>query len=802
MYERNRMTIAMALALLLVAAAGSAHAAGASPLSAPEDPPIVPADGKPNWRWIGESANPGQCPSATGWTAKPLFCEPLEPTDPLYGLCTSEGPAVPPGLLPFCVYEYSAFDTPVMPGHLNALMQLKTNGLLTRLDPDSMGVAGFGSGMQDETWQQLANHFKQQTGRPNQAPFVPLVPSPLIRVAFVDTQPTSGSDADLLPHHSAHGNTLVNMGDELLCNDNGNCAATPASRLALGYICSLDTNVKKSNCRDSAMGGFIGTLGDLARAIRLETRAWIDPGASGRRLVLNLSVAWHPRFGGLQTNLSDMEAPVRAVYAAIADAQCRGALTIAAAGNVTGGPESQDGPMLPAAWEQRPALTQPECQSRLGFAPPNIFPPPGADQRPFVHAVGGVDGHDLPLGNARPESEPSFVAFGDHANVQDESIDGQLVPTATLTGSSVAAMVVSSAAAWTWFFANDQITPALKPYEIMQILYDTGVKLPRDADFCLGGNSAQPCPANPPPQVTEVQICSAINSIAGPPTCPTVVPLDLAFEDVGFFPVELSLFDETLSDATCPLRVHFMGDLGAPANPCPFSQYFSRLAEPWTSPESPGFTAPQPNDAPCPNCGGGHVRSLLAGPMQGGDVNLWLEIDDAREDWSLEDATLQCGNELYSLGPYLVSKGQSPLVPGSKIKILLDDGACVPGADMLIYFRDQDGESTINPLLQAGTPDADEDGVPDDSDNCTEVVNEDQLDTNGDGIGNACDPDLTGDCVVNFGDLGALQAVFFTDDPDADFDGSGSVNFTDLGVMKSFFFLAPGPSGVPNDCAL
>ena len=64
------------------------------------------------------------------------------------------------------------------------------------------------------------------------------------------------------------------------------------------------------------------------------------------------------------------------------------------------------------------------------------------------------------------------------------------------------------------------------------------------------------------------------------------------------------------------------------------------------------------------------------------------------------------------------------------------------------------------------------------------------------------DPDLTGDCIVNFADLGALEAVFFTSDPDADFDGSGSVNFVDLGVMKSFFFLAPGPSGVPNACSL
>jgi hypothetical protein len=96
--------------------------------------------------------------------------------------------------------------------------------------------------------------------------------------------------------------------------------------------------------------------------------------------------------------------------------------------------------------------------------------------------------------------------------------------------------------------------------------------------------------------------------------------------------------------------------------------------------------------------------------------------------------------------------------------------------------------------------DTDSDGVPDDSDNCTEIANGDQRDTNGDGIGNVCDPDLDGDCVVNFSDLGVLKSVFFTSDPDADLDGDGSVNFIDLGVLKQFFFLAPGPSGVPNAC--
>jgi len=800
MHERNRMTTVKMFCLLLAVAAGGASAAGTADTAGggteafPKDPPIAAAQGKPNWRWIGERTNTGvACPPATGWTAKPLFCEALMPSDPLYGPCTSEGPAVPPGLLPFCVYEFTALNTPVTANDIALLTALKNNGKLSKLDPDSMAIAGFGSGMQDDIWEQLEDHLKQVAGLPDPLPTNPLVPSPLVRVAVVDTQPTSTQNGDELPHHSNHGNALVNMADELLCDDVPECAAQRTSRLALGYICPLDININKSNCRDPMMGGYIGTIGDLARAIRLETRAWLDPAVSGRRLVLNLSVAWHPRFGGLQTNLTDMEAPVRAVYAAIADAQCRGALTIAAAGNVTGGPESQNGPMLPAAWEQRPALTQPECQSRLGFAPPNIFPPAGNDHRPFVYAAGGVDGVDLPLGNARPNSEPSFVAYGDHANVEDESIAGS-VPTATLTGSSVAALVTSASAAWTWAVANAQITPPLKPYQIMETLYNTGNKLPRNADFCLGGTSALPCPVNPPPVVTEVQICKAIDSIAGTSSCPTVVPLDLAFEDVGFFPVSLSLFGTTLNDGTCPMPIrHAAG--ASPQNGCPFSQYFSLLAEPWTVEQSPGSTDPQPNDAPCPNCGGGHAR------VQAVDQNLWLEIDDARE-WSLTDATLECNNELYAIGQYLVTKGMSPLVPGSKVKLLLDNGRCVPGSNMRIYFRDDSGESTVDTLLQAGSLDADEDGIPDSSDNCTEVVNADQRDTNGDGIGNACDPDLTEDCIVNSADLTALKAVFFTNDPDADFDGNGFVNFVDVGVMKSFFFQAPGPSGVPNDCSL
>ncbi len=83
-----------------------------------------------------------------------------------------------------------------------------------------------------------------------------------------------------------------------------------------------------------------------------------------------------------------------------------------------------------------------------------------------------------------------------------------------------------------------------------------------------------------------------------------------------------------------------------------------------------------------------------------------------------------------------------------------------------------------------------------------------QRDTDGDGIGNACDADIAqpNDCVVNFADLGALKAAFLSSpgvdnwNPDADLDGDDRVNFSDLGVMKQGFLAVPGPSGIDNAC--
>lgn len=97
--------------------------------------------------------------------------------------------------------------------------------------------------------------------------------------------------------------------------------------------------------------------------------------------------------------------------------------------------------------------------------------------------------------------------------------------------------------------------------------------------------------------------------------------------------------------------------------------------------------------------------------------------------------------------------------------------------------------------IDTAVADTDNDGVLDDVDNCLEVENAGQLDSDSDGFGNACDGDLDNNCFTNFTDLGLFGDAFGSpgDNP-ADFDGSGFVNFDDLGIFGSLFGTPPGPA--------
>jgi hypothetical protein len=67
--------------------------------------------------------------------------------------------------------------------------------------------------------------------------------------------------------------------------------------------------------------------------------------------------------------------------------------------------------------------------------------------------------------------------------------------------------------------------------------------------------------------------------------------------------------------------------------------------------------------------------------------------------------------------------------------------------------------------------DADGDGICDDADNCPAVANPDQRDTDGDGLGDACEPDDDNDGVPDASDNCPLDAN--PDQRDTDQDGVG-----------------------------
>jgi hypothetical protein len=72
-----------------------------------------------------------------------------------------------------------------------------------------------------------------------------------------------------------------------------------------------------------------------------------------------------------------------------------------------------------------------------------------------------------------------------------------------------------------------------------------------------------------------------------------------------------------------------------------------------------------------------------------------------------------------------------------------------------------------------------------------------QRDTDADGFGNVCDPDLDNNGVVNFGDFVRFQAGWGTTNPDLDFNGDGVVNFGDLSILSNYMFGVPGENPAP-----
>jgi hypothetical protein len=99
----------------------------------------------------------------------------------------------------------------------------------------------------------------------------------------------------------------------------------------------------------------------------------------------------------------------------------------------------------------------------------------------------------------------------------------------------------------------------------------------------------------------------------------------------------------------------------------------------------------------------------------------------------------------------------------------------------------------------AGPPavDSDGDGWNDIEDNCSDVPNPDQDDTDGDDCGNLCDADYDNSGLVGFVDFGAFSGAYGSTNLKMDHTETveGPVGFVDFGFFAGAYGSTPGPSG-------
>jgi hypothetical protein len=139
-------------------------------------------------------------------------------------------------------------------------------------------------------------------------------------------------------------------------------------------------------------------------------------------------------------------------------------------------------------------------------------------------------------------------------------------------------------------------------------------------------------------------------------------------------------------------------------------------------------------------------------PVFAKDVTPSAPVADAGDDQDLvvpaggstARVTLDASGSTGSNLEYRWAEGGELLGEGRSVVVTLGVGT----HEITLTITDDQGRTDTDALRVAVNPeaaeaDADADGVPNDSDNCPDVFNPDQADSNGDGIGDACASEVT-----------------------------------------------------------
>jgi hypothetical protein len=583
--------------------------------------------------WLGvRQTSSAPCPNVPGDGSGEWFVQ-----DPF----ASRAPT-PLRAVELCAYIWVPGTDPLpSQTQLAALADLAdSGGPLSRLEQSCVKTSGLGT--VDENMVGLANAAFGQAV--DQLSLLPQGPVQLAthHLALVDSVPDGPGLMETLLARHMHGRTLGLLIQELACPDPSTCPLTLSTHLAFGRGDEFPMR------RAMERGAFSGRPVEAAVAIHRATDDWRYAGSTGR-LVINLSLGWSDTASPIAPSAS-YATDTFAVYSAIAEASCYGALIIAAAGNTNDGPSPAVGPLYPAAWEQRPTLTNAECSSEYGITGSSR-----SESGPLLVSVGGVDGADVVVASARTGARPRLAAPAEHSG-QSEILPSGTEYRGILSGSSVASAVGSAAAAVAWAYQPQQTAT-----DIATMLFDGGEPLPgATADYCPAGITS--C------AVHRISICGTVHAAcaSGGPRCPPSVSCTRrpAFSDARVhLPPEMRKMFEGVLPAIPPpgsSETTFVPECNAEVTrpssssdiPCPNRQYANAIEGP--------YDHPQPGATPCRICAISEVSATeyklfvsidpnLDGgvSVSNGSIELVYPNDEIRY-YNVALGTLDPGDEVYA----------------------------------------------------------------------------------------------------------------------------------------------------------